>query len=142
VGNLPAGLLSVKQLLAYLSATTVGFVSVAKNVCRTMHWPEQWLSGKQVQRLAEPLGSRLNELETAKVASWWAKLTAGLSASLVIGQAPESRASSKEANSQVESGRTMQLPKRLYVQMDGIFARLRGELGKGSDVWREVKSLP
>jgi hypothetical protein len=131
--------LSVKQLLAYLSATTVGFATVAKNVCRTMHWPEQWLSGKQVQRLVKPLGSRLNELETAKVASWWAKLTAGLSALLVIGQAPESRASSKEANSQVESGRTRQLPTRLYVQMDGIFARLRGELGKGSDVWREVK---
>ncbi len=132
---------AIKQLLAYLSATTVGFATVAQNVCRTMHWPEQWLSGKQVQRLVEPLGLRLNELETAKVAGWWAKLSAGLSATLAIGQAAQTESSigAKETSSQVQSGRTRQLPTRLYVQMDGVFARLRGQSGKGSDVWREVK---
>jgi hypothetical protein len=29
--------------------------------------------------------------------------------------------------------------KRLYVQMDGTMARFRGILGKGSDVWHEIK---
>ena len=124
---------AVKQLLAYLSATTVGFVTVAQNVCRTLHWPEQWLSGKQVQRLAEPVGSRLNELETAKVASWWRALTAGLPAELAIAT-PES-----STRAEAPSKSVAKLPTRLYIEMDGILARLRGGGDKGSDVWREVK---
>jgi hypothetical protein len=124
---------AVKQLLAYLSATTVGFTTVAQNVCRTMRWPGKWLSGKQVQRLAEPLGSRLDELEAAKVAGWWAKLTAGLSAELAI-------ASSEDPTRATAPGRPgAKLPTRLYVEMDGILARLRGGESNGSDVWREVK---
>ena len=51
----------VKQLLGYVSASIVGFSAAAKLVCRTLRWPETWLSGKQVQRLAEPLGTRLGE---------------------------------------------------------------------------------
>jgi hypothetical protein len=124
---------AVKQLLAYLSATTVGFATVAQNVCRTMRWPKHWLSGKQVQRLAEPLGSRLDELEAAKVASWWRALTAGLSAELAIAQ-PES-----PARAEASGEPATKLPTRLYIEMDGIFARLRGDGDKGSDCWREVK---
>ncbi len=124
---------AVKQLLAYLSATTVGFETVAQNVCRTLRWPKQWLSGKQVQRLAEPVGSRLDDLETAKIASWWKVLTAGLSAQLTIART----ASPTQAEAPDKPG--AKLSTRLYVEMDGIFARLRGEDGKGSDLWREVK---
>lgn len=118
---------ALKQLLAYLSATTVGFASVAKDVCRSLRWPESWLSGKQVQRLAEPVGTRLSELEAAKVASWWQALTAGLSAELALAR-PES-----------PLGESDEKAKRLYIEMDGIFARLRGNDGRGSDYWREVK---
>lgn len=129
---------AVKQLLAYLSATTVGFATVAENVCRTMRWPKRWLSGKQVQRLAEPLGSRLSELEAVEVAGWWAKLTAGLSAELAI--ASSESESESERLTRASPGRTgAKLPTRLYVEMDGILARLRGSEGNGSDLWREVK---
>jgi hypothetical protein len=128
---------AVKQLLAYLSATTVGFETVADNVCRTLAWPKHWLSGKQVQRLAEPLGSRLNELEMAKIASWWSVVSAGLSAALAIAEpASPTRA---EASSKPGARLPSKLPTRLYIEMDGILARLRGSDGKGSDVWREVK---
>jgi hypothetical protein len=132
---------AVKQLLAYLSATTVGFATVAQNVCRTLRWPKHWLSGKQVQRLAEPLGSRLSELEATKIAGWWAKLTAGLSAELAIASSEsESESESERPTRALSSGRPgAKLPTRLYVEMDGILARLRGSEDKGSDVWREVK---
>jgi hypothetical protein len=120
---------AVKQLLAYLSATTVGFVTVAHNVCRTLHWPEKWLSGKQVQRLAEPVGQQVHELEMAKVADWWKVVTAGLPAVLAIAQ-PQAKALSKPV---------AKLPTRLYIEMDGILARLRGDTDKQSDIWREVK---
>jgi hypothetical protein len=127
---------AVKQLLAYLSATTVGFETVAQNVCRTLGWPKHWLSGKQVQRLAEPIGSRLDELETAKIASWWRGLTAGLSAAELAIAQPES-----PTRAETPGRPGAKLPTRLYVEMDGIFARVRGDgaNSKGSDVWREVK---
>lgn len=124
---------AVKELLAYLSANTVGFAVVAKDVCRTLRWPANWLSGKQVQRLAEPLGKSLTEAEVARVAGWWGKLTAGLSASL--GDMP----SPAMAQAEAPQDQTETLPERMYVQMDGIFARVRGKEGKGSDFWRELK---
>jgi hypothetical protein len=110
----------VKYLLGYLSGTTVGFAAVARNVCRTLRWPSCWLSGKQVQRLAEPIGTELEAQDVARVAQWWARVTAGL------------------ADHPAEPG---PLPPggRLYVQMDGIFGRIRGTAGRGSDLWREVK---
>jgi hypothetical protein len=43
-----------------------------------LHWPEKWLSGKQVQRLAEPIGTQLGEAETARIADWWKMATKGL----------------------------------------------------------------
>ena len=90
---------ALKHLLAYLGATTVGFATVAQNVCRTLHWPEGWLSGKQVQRLVEPVGSQVNDLEMAKVEGWWAKLAAGLAAELALPTSPtptgESRGESR-----------------------------------------------
>ncbi len=130
---------AMKQLLAYLSATTVGFATVASNVCRTMRWPKQWLSGKQVQRLAEPLGSRLDDLETAKITSWWKVLSAGLSAELAIARTKDSTEAEADSGAEVPGKPEAGLPTRLYVEMDGIFARVRGAEGKGSDVWREVK---
>jgi hypothetical protein len=96
-----------------------------------LRWPEQWLSGKQVQRLAEPLGTRLGELEAAQIAGWWKMAATGLSALLEgsAGQADEIAA--KQASETATE--------RFYVQMDGTLARLRGASGKGSDIWREVK---
>lgn len=116
----------VAQLVAYLAAGA-GFVNAAREVCRTLLWPSKWLSGKQVQRLAEPLGQRLGEMEAETVAQWWQTVTAARSmmaqASAVLGEVTDAA-----------------MPiKRLYVQMDGIKVRLRGIAGKGSDVWREVK---
>jgi hypothetical protein len=126
---------ALKHLLAYLGATTVGFATVAQSVCRTLHWPEEWLSGKQVQRLAEPLGKQVNDLEMARVASWWAKLAAGLPAELALSTSPtptgEPRGESSKGGAKGA--------RRLYIEMDGIFARLRGNDGGGSDYWREVK---
>src|SRR5712692_138006 len=69
----------VKHLLGYLSGTTVGFATVARTVCRTLRWPGEWLSGKQVQRLAEPLGTRLDAQDMARIARWWALARAGWS---------------------------------------------------------------
>jgi hypothetical protein len=115
---------SVKYLLGYLSGTTVGFAAVARNVCRTLRWPLCWLSGKQVQRLAEPIGTGLEAQDVARVAHWWARVSAGV------------------ADRPAEPGlitRPQPLGGRLYVQMDGILGRVRGTTGKGSDVWREVK---
>ena len=57
----------VVQLLGYLSAGR-SFVDTAREVCRTLCWPKEWLSGKQVQRLAEPLGRRLGALDAESVA--------------------------------------------------------------------------
>jgi hypothetical protein len=121
----------VKQLLGYLSGTTVGFVTVAHNVCRTLRWPQQWLSGKQVQRLAEPVGKLLGAREAARVAQWWTKVTAGLSVALEDEAPP--------AYGEGNNRQGLKAQKRLYVQMDGIMGRVRDTLGKGSDVWREVK---
>jgi hypothetical protein len=126
--------LGVKQLLGYLSGTTVGFVVVARNVCRTLRWPEEWLSGKQVQRLAEPIGKLLGEQETARVAKWWAMATAGLSASM--GDKGDKEPQASESGQDKAASKTSE---RLYVQLDGILGRIRGAMGKGSDVWREVK---
>lgn len=123
---------ALKQLLGYLTGTTVGFVTVARNVCRTLRWPQSWLSGKQVQRLAEPVGQRLGEQEAARVAGWWAKVTAGLSVA-PVGEAAEADGGGQQRQGSETSQR------RLYVQMDGIMGRVRGMLGKGSDIWREVK---
>ncbi|MBI2940756.1 MAG: hypothetical protein HYY04_10000, partial [Chloroflexi bacterium] len=101
-------------------------------VCRTLCWPQQWLSGKQVQRLAEPIGTKLGEAETARIARWWNVATAGLVASLEGSVRPADEVAGKPAQ---ERG-----PERFSVQMDGTMARLRGILGKGSDVFREVKT--
>jgi hypothetical protein len=113
----------VKYLLGYLSGTTVGFAAVARNVCRTLRWPTRWLSSKQVQRLAEPIGTGLDAQEVARVAHWWARATVGV-ADLPAEPAPP--------DAVPPAG-------RLYVQMDGILGRIRGTKGKGSDIWREVK---
>lgn len=121
----------VKRLLGYVSASIVGFSAAASLVCRTMRWPGQWLSGKQVQRLAEPLGTRLGELEAARIARWWKMATTGLTA-LLDGSA---RQVYEMAVKQAQEMAT----ERFYVQMDGTMARLRGASGKGSDIWREVK---
>ena len=40
--------LGVKQLVAYLNAS-LGVAETAQQVCRTLRWPTNWLSGKQVQ---------------------------------------------------------------------------------------------
>ena len=122
---------TVKQLLGYVSASISGFSAAASLVCRTLHWSEQWLSGKQVQRLAEPIGAKLGEAEVRRIARWWAQVTKGLTASL--------EGKGREAYRELVRRAQEQTSERLYVQMGGIFARLRGELGKGSDVWREVK---
>lgn len=122
--------LGVKHLLGYLSGTTVGFEAVARNVGRTLRWPGKWLSGKQVQRLAEPLGTRLDEQDMTRIARWWALASAGL-----LGASPEK--SLPPASTPGPNRSTV--PTRVYVQMDGILGRIRGTLGKGSDVWREVK---
>ena len=121
----------VKQLLGYVSASIVGFSAAAKLVCRTLRWPETWLSGKQVQRLAEPLGTRLGELEAARIAHWWKMATRGLSAELTGAASRADAIAGKQAQETI--------PERFYVQMDGTMARLRGLLGRGSDVFREVK---
>ncbi len=124
---------AVKGLLAYLAANTVGFVTVANGLCRAMRWPRQWLSGKQVQRLAEPIGERLGELEVERVERWWKMLTAGLSVSAADVSSPtiaEEEAPDEEPEKPAE---------RMYVQMDGIMARIRGVRGKGSDIYREFK---
>ena len=57
----------------------VGLVNVAMSVCRTLRWPQRWLSGKQVQRLPEPMRKLLGEQETRRVARWWALVSTGLS---------------------------------------------------------------
>ena len=124
---------AVKELLAYLAASTVGFVTVAKDLCRTMRWPEKWLSGKQVQRLAEPLGKHLGEVEVKRVAKWWMMLTAGLSVSVGGVQSPVM------AKGEAPNKGRVKAPQRMYVQMDGIMVRIRGAQGKGSDIWREFK---
>ncbi len=121
----------VKQLLGYVSASIVGFSAAAKLVCRTLRWPQKWLSGKQVQRLAEPIGTRLGEAETARIARWWKMATTGLAASLEGSACQAYEAAVKQAQETVTE--------RFYVQMDGTMARLRGILGKGSDIFREVK---
>jgi len=123
--------LALKHLLGYLSGTIVGFAVVAGTVCRTLRWPENWLSGKQVQRLAEPIGTALGEAERAQIARWWELALAG------IGQPeiPPVALASPPGMTDVPNP----ADKRLYLQMDGIFGRIRGSLGKGSDVWREVK---
>lgn len=120
---------ALKHLLAYLSGTTVGFAVVARNVCRTLRWPENWLSGKQVQRLAEPIGSLLGAEESAQVAQWWERALRGVA-----------QQESRPAVFPNTATTVANLPsKRLYLEMDGIFGRIRGSLGKGSDLWREVK---
>ena len=123
--------LAVKHLVAYLSGTTVGFAVVARNVSRTLRWPANWLSGKQVQRLAEPIGTRLTDQERARVAQWWERALAG------VGQR-ELPVEARVVPPTVARG-PKPTARRLYLQMDGIFGRIRGSLGKGSDVWREVK---
>jgi hypothetical protein len=121
----------VKQLLGYVSASIVGFTAAARLVCRTLHWPERWLSGKQVQRLAEPLGTRLGEAEAARVARWWKMATTGLTASFEGSARQVYEGAVKQAQETASD--------RFYIQMDGTMARVRGWLGKGSDVFREVK---
>ncbi len=116
----------VTQLVAYLAAGG-GFENAAREVCRTLLWPSKWLSGKQVQRLAEPLGQRLGEMEAETVAQWWQMVTAARG---VVAQASAVLGEVTDAATPV---------KRLYVQMDGITVRVRGIAGKGSDMWREVK---
>lgn len=116
----------VVQLLGYLSAGR-SFVDTAREVCRILCWPREWLSGKQVQRLAEPLGCRLGAMEAGRIAQWWRLVSAARA-----GMAPEPIPSLAKTEA-VEPVR------RLYVQMDGIMVRLRGKEGKGSDFWREVK---
>ncbi len=123
--------LGVKHLLGYLSGTTVGFMSVASNVCRTLRWSEKWLSGKQVQRLAEPVGKLLGEREKVRIEKWWKMAKSGL---LVF---PEDLY--RDRSEPGQDKQSVEVPQRLYVQMDGIFGRIRGALGKGSDYWREVK---
>ena len=116
----------VARLVGYISAS-VSFVDTARQVCRTLHWPEKWLSGKQVQRLAKPLGQGLGQLEAETIAQWWEMVIAGRS---------NQAANPVPSRIVVEALAPI---KRLYVQMDGTMARFRGVLGKGSDVWHEIK---
>jgi len=116
----------VVQLLGYLSAGR-SFVDTARELCRTLCWPKEWLSGKQVQRLAEPLGERLRTMDTEGVVKWWQMLTAARSGMM---SEPVALLAKMESADPI---------RRLYVQMDGIMVRLRGKEGKGSDFWREVK---
>lgn len=116
----------VVQLVAYLAAGR-SFAEVAREVCRTLCWPQQWLSGKQVQRLAEPLGRRLGAMEAECVGQWWRMVTAARSGAVV------------EVEGLVGKAQSVEPIRRLYVQMDGIMVRFRGQEGKGSDFWREVK---
>jgi hypothetical protein len=123
--------LALKHLLAYLSGTTVGFAVVARSVCRTLRWPKEWLSGKQVQRLVEPIGTCLAAHESGRIARWWALVLQGVAHPEILSEALSPPAPVRHVPN---------LPaERLYIQMDGIFGRVRGSLGKGSDVWREVK---
>lgn len=116
----------VVQLLGYLSAGR-SFVDAAREVCRILCWPREWLSGKQVQRLAEPLGNRLGATEAARIAEWWQSVTAARSGMVAK---PTAVLAEVEPEQQI---------RRLYVQMDGIMVRFRGTEGKGSDLWHEVK---
>lgn len=118
----------VAQLVGYLNAS-MSLVQTAREVCRVLCWPEKWLSGKQVQRLAEPLGEILGKMEAKRVGEWWKTVTAARSG---IGAEPTARLSLAEPSAAVIE--------RLYVQVDGTLARLRREAGKkGKDIWREVK---
>lgn len=103
------------------------FGETASEVCRILCWPRAWLSGKQVQRLAEPVGRRLGALEAERVGAWWRQVTAARSGRVGAPSAP---------SAPVEPA---PLLRRLYVQMDGITVRFRGTAGKGRDFWREVK---
>ena len=115
----------VVQLLGYLSAGR-SFADTAREVCRMLCWPKEWLSGKQVQRLAESLGRRLGAMEAGHIAEWWRLVTAA-------------RAGTAEQTALVAKAESVEPIRRLYVQMDGIMVRFRGEEGKGSDRWHEVK---
>lgn len=116
----------VARLVGYIGAS-VSFVETARQVCRTLQWPEKWLSGKQVQRLAEPVGQVLGQMEAETIAQWWKMVIAARSTQ--AGQPVPCRTVA-DAVAPI---------KRLYVQMDGTMARFRGVLGKGSDVRHEVK---
>lgn len=116
----------VVGLLGYLSAGR-SFADTAGEVCRILCWPREWLSAKQVQRLAEPLGRRLGAMDAARIAEWWGLLTAARSG---MAAAPSATVAEVEPAQRI---------RRLYVQMDGIMVRFRGKEGKGSDFWREVK---
>lgn len=118
----------VSQLVGYLNAS-MSLVETAREICRVLCWPENWLSGKQVQRLAKPLGEMLGKMEAKRVGEWWETVTAARSGTSAE---PTARLSLAESASGVIE--------RLYVQVDGTLVRLRGKAGKkGSDIWREVK---
>lgn len=117
----------VVQLLGYLSAGR-SFAETAREVCRILCWPQEWLSGKQVQRLAESLGQRLGAMDAERIAQWWQVTTAARG-----GTAEQASVSVVAETESVHPIR------RLYVQMDGIMVRFRGKEGKGSDPWHEVK---
>lgn len=116
----------VVQLVGYVSACH-SFVETARQICRTLCWPQEWLSGKQVQRLAEPLGRCLGAMEAERVKDWWQKVTAARSG---VGA---------ESSVNVGKSESAEPIRRLYVQMDGTTVRFRGKEGKGSDFWREIK---
>jgi len=121
----------IRLLAAYIAAQIVGFAATARTICRAYHWPGNWLSGKQVQRLAGPLGKALGEDEAARVGQWWEAVSKGLAASLV--------GPARRALDIVQRARDTERSERMYAQMDGTTARVRGKDGKGSDYRREVK---
>ncbi|MGQ9556261.1 MAG: ISKra4 family transposase [Anaerolineae bacterium] len=115
----------VVQLLGYLSAGR-SFADTAREVCRILCWPQEWLSGKQVQRLAQSLGQRLEAMDAERIAEWWRLSTVA-------------RSGTAEQAPVVAKAESVGPIRRLYVQMDGIMVRFRGKAGKGSDPWHEVK---
>lgn len=116
----------VARLIGYVTAS-LSFADTARQICRTLHWPEKWLSGKQVQRLARPIGRGLGQLEAEAIGQWWETVIAARS----------NRAATLVPFKVVAEA--LAPIKRLYVQMDGTMARFRGVLGQSSDVWHEIK---
>ncbi len=116
----------IVQLVGYMSAH-LSFAETARQICRTLCWPEKWLSGKQVQRLAEPLGETLRKKDEEMLGQWWEAVIAARSGKAIV---PSLAPVMELLSTTIE---------RLYVLMDGTMVRIRGLAGKGSDFKREVK---
>ncbi len=99
---------SVQEAAGYL-ATFLPLEDVALNVSRLL--PLQ-LSARQVLALIQPVGEALRAHEDAQVAVLWQ-------------EAARSRTDERQAGRTTPPRATCRATARLYVEMDGIMARLR-----------------